>query len=95
MARSEIPGRRRPGVGFALCGLLLALAACSPPPPTVAPIVVAPMPKVYTCEQQRQLADEFAALPAGSMAKQAIQDYGGERDQLRAVHGLPRPAACP
>lgn len=42
-----------------------------------------------------RLANEFAALPAGSMLKTAIVDYGRERDQLRAVHGLPRPAACP
>lgn len=78
-----------------LGGLILALSACSPPPPVVAPIVVAPMPVEYTCTQQRALANEFAALPAGSMAKQAIVDYGRERDELRAVHGLPRPAACP
>jgi hypothetical protein len=80
---------------IALCGLILVLGACSPPPPVVAPIVVAPMPQEYSCTQQRQLANEFAAMPAGSMARQAIVDYGRERDQLRAVHGLPRPQACP
>lgn len=79
---------------IALYGLLLAVGACSPPPPVAAPIVVAPMPKVYTCEEQRRLGNEFAAMPAGSMAKQAIQDYGQERDELRAVHGLPKPAGC-
>ena len=73
----------------------IALAACSPPPPVVAPIVVAPMPQVYTCTQQRALANEYAALPAASMLKTAIADYGRERDELRAVHGLPKPAACP
>jgi len=52
------------------------------------------MPQEYSCEQQRRLANEFAAMPATSMARQAIIDYGRERDQLRAVHGLPRPAAC-
>lgn len=80
---------------IALCGLLLGLAACSPPPPVVAPLVVAPVPVTYTCPQQRQLANEFAALPAGAMLKTAIQDYGRERDELRAVHGLPKPAPCP
>lgn len=79
---------------IALCGLLMAVAACSPPPPVAAPVVVAPMPVTYTCAQSRQLANEFAAMPAGSMAKQAIQDYGRERDELRAVHGLPKPAPC-
>lgn len=80
---------------IALYGLILALGACSPPPPVTAPLVVAPRPQEYSCEQQRRLANEFAAMPAGSMAKQVIVDYGRERDQLRAVHGLPRPAACP
>lgn len=80
---------------IALCGLILALGACSPPPPAATPIVIAPMPKQYTCEEQRRLANEFAAMPAGSMAKQAIQDYGRQRDELRAVHGLPKPAVCP
>lgn len=74
--------------------LIALVAACSPPPPVVAPSVVAPLPRQYTCEQSRQLANEFAAMPAGSMARQAIQDYGQERDELRAVHGLPKPAAC-
>lgn len=72
-----------------------ALAACSPPPPVAAPSVVAPRPLEYTCDQQRRLATEFAAMPAAAMSRQAIIDYGRERDQLRAIHGLPRPAACP
>ena len=80
---------------IAVVAALLALRACSPPPPLPTPIVVAPMPKVYTCEQLRQLGNEFAAMPEGSMARQAIRDYGKERDELRAVHGLPKPAACP
>jgi hypothetical protein len=80
---------------IALYGLILAVGACSPPPPVVAPSVVAPRPIEYTCDQQRRLANEFAAMPAGAMTRQAIIDYGRERDQLRALHGLPRPAACP
>ncbi len=84
---------------IALYGLILALggalAACSPPPPVATPSVVAPRPQEYTCDQQRRLAAEFGAMPADAMARQAIVDYGRERDQLRAVHGLPRPAACP
>lgn len=87
---SQIPGSK-----IALYGLILALGACSPPPPVVAPVVVAPMPIEYTCADQRQLANEYASLPVGSMLKTAIVDYGRERDQLRAVHGLPKPAACP
>lgn len=79
----------------AACVILALVAACSPPPPALAPLVVAPMPRQYTCEQSRQLANEFAALPAGAMLKTAIIDYGQERDELRAVHGLPRPAPCP
>lgn len=75
--------------------LIALIAACSPPPPVQVAPVVAPLPKVYTCDESRRLANEFAGLPAGSMMRQAIQDYGQERDELRAVHGLPKPAACP
>ena len=75
--------------------LIALVAACSPPPPVVAPVVVAPMPRAYTCQQSRQLANEFAALPAGAMLRVAIIDYGQVRDELRAVHGLPKPAPCP
>lgn len=73
------------------------LAACAPvvPPPTPAPVVVAPMPRSYTCEQSRAAAAEYRALPAGSALKTYVDDYGLERRQLRAVHGLPEPAACP
>ena len=92
--RDERPSR----VSFhaaAAVAIIALVAACSPPPPAIGPVVVAPRPQEYSCEQQRRLANEFAALPAGSMLKTAIVDYGRERDQLRAVHGLPRPAACP
>jgi len=29
------------------------------------------------------------------MGRQVVRDYGDERDQLRAAHGLPDPAKCP
>lgn len=93
MARSK--RRNNPVItGFLPVALAVALAACSPPAPIPVAPVVAPLPKQYSCSQQRQLANEFAAMPAGSMARQAIQDYGQERDELRAVHGLPKPAVC-
>lgn len=88
-------GRSRLALYGPILALGGALAACSPPPPVVAPSIVAPLPQEYTCDQQRRLATEFAAMPADAMARQAIVDYGRERDQLRAIHGLPRPAACP
>lgn len=76
--------------------LATSVAACATPPlPQPAGRVVAPLPKEYSCDQQRRLAAEFEALPADSMARQAIQDYGGERRDLRAVHKLPDPPPCP
>lgn len=76
----------------ALAGLGLALTACEPKP---GPVVVAPRPAEYTCQQSRQAADEFDALPAGSMLRVYVTDYGRLRRALRAVLGLPEPAKCP
>lgn len=76
----------------------LLVASCSPADvPRVLPTaaVVAPMPVEYTCQQQRQLAAEVRKLPAKSMIRVAINDYGAERSALRAVLGLPEPAGCP
>ena len=82
-------------LGLVLASGALLLAACQPPPPAPAAVVVAPLPQQYTCAQQRQLANEYAALPTGSMLQTAIADYGRERKQLRAVHNLPDDKACP
>lgn len=75
--------------------LALILGGCLGTSPAPAPVVVAPLPKLYTCEQQRQLAAEYRALPPGSMLRIAVNDYGEERDRLRAAHGLAEPPPCP
>ncbi|MEI6861864.1 MAG: hypothetical protein WCL04_06380 [Verrucomicrobiota bacterium] len=74
--------------------LALVLAACAPAA-TPAPQVVAPLPKVYACDQQRAAAAELKALPAGSVLAVFIADYGELRDKNRAALGLPKPAPCP
>lgn len=79
------------GSRMALLGLLVA--SCAPFPAT-APAVVAPYPVQYTCAQQRALAAEYRALPAGSMLARAMDDYRTERGALRALHGI-SDAACP
>lgn len=92
MARSRILGLVR---GLAIAAAIgVTLQACAPAPKP-APAVVAPMPKDYSCDQLRRLAADMRALPPGSMAQQALNDYGEERDKLRAVHGLPDPPKCP
>ena len=73
---------------------LAALAGCAPTPKP-GPVVVAPVPKTYTCEQSRAAAAAYAALPAGSALKTYVDDYGLERRELRAVLGLPDPPKCP
>jgi uncharacterized lipoprotein YbaY len=73
----------------------LALAACHDlPPPTPSPVVIAPTPKVYTCDQQRQASRELAALPVAAMLRVLVNDYGVERRQLRAARGEAEPAGC-
>lgn len=79
-----------------LAAIALLLGGCAflqPPAPVAAPAVVAPVPVDYTCDQQRQLGRELAALP-GTMIETALDDYGVERRKLRAVLGLPEPKAC-
>jgi hypothetical protein len=89
MARSDLAG----------LALAVVLAGCSGPvqlstaPP--AAVVVAPTPKTYTCAQTREAAGELAALPAGSMLRTLIDDYGDLRDKLRAALGLAPPPKCP
>lgn len=77
---------------LALAGAAVILAGCEPKP---GPVVVAPRPIDYTCEQSRQAGAEFDALPAGSVLRQYVTDYGRLRRALRAVLGLPEPAKCP
>jgi hypothetical protein len=74
--------------------IVLLVVACAPAL-TPAPVVVAPLPKVYSCAQQRQVAAELRALPADAILRQVVADYGEERDRLRAALKLPPPAACP
>ena len=83
MARSEL-----------ILVVAFALAGCAPAP-VPAPQVVAPLPKVYACDQQRAAAAELKALPAGSVLAVFIADYGELRDKNRAALGLPKPAPCP
>lgn len=74
--------------------LALVLTACAPAPPVPAPVVVAPMPAAYTCSQLARAADEFDALPSGSMIGQMMDDYRVERRALKALHRLPE-QRCP
>lgn len=72
---------------------LLLLAACDPTPGRM-PSSAAPIPRVYSCEQSRQAAKEFAALPKGSTLEQWMDDYRIERKALRAFHQIPEPDPC-
>lgn len=71
------------------------VAACSPPPPQPTPPSSAPVPRTYTCDQNRAAAKEFDTLPKGGALRSWIDDYRIERKALRAFHGLPEPAPCP
>lgn len=79
-----------------LLALILAalVAACAEGRPQL-PVASAPLPQAYTCAQQRQAGAEFRALPADSMLRVLIDDYGLLRAQLRALHKLPEPTPCP
>jgi hypothetical protein len=79
---------------IACAAAAFSLAACAPDPKPAA-TVVAPVPQAYTCAQQQQAAGEFDALPAGAVLRTMITDYRILRGKLRAVLGLPEPAACP
>jgi len=74
--------------------LVGALAACSPPAPVTAPIVVAPIPASYTCDQLARASGEYDKLPAGAMLATMMDDYRVERRALRALHKLPE-QRCP
>jgi len=63
---------------------LAALGACTSPQPAS---VICPVPVAYTKSQETQAADERAALPAKSILRTFLDDYGKERDKLRACRG--------
>ena len=89
MAPSRIP------LSVLAC-LVTGCAAPPPtPPPTASTVVLAPVPKSYTCQQSAKAGAEFMALPADSQIAVMISDYYLERRELRAVLGLPDPAPCP
>ncbi|TXL78231.1 hypothetical protein FHP25_08525 [Vineibacter terrae] len=77
--------------------MLLAamLSACVTSTPSPAPVVVAPGPKAYTCDQMRRMAAELATLPADAETRHFMADYGEERVGLRAGHRMSDPAPCP
>jgi hypothetical protein len=60
-------------------GFYLLLAACSS-----VPVAVCPPLKTYTPEFNQRLAGELEAMPADSATIEAIGDYIGLRDQIRA-----------
>jgi hypothetical protein len=77
-----------------LLALAGVLAGCAPKP-QAPPMVTAPVPVPYTCEQQRRAAAELAALPPGAMLGVMIGDYQSDRRQSRRALGLPDPTPCP
>jgi hypothetical protein len=64
-----------------LCGfiMLAVVAGCSH-----VPVAVCPPLKTYTPEFNQRLASELEAMPADSATVEAIGDYIGLRDQIRA-----------
>ncbi|WP_278368078.1 hypothetical protein [Acetobacter orientalis] len=57
----------------------LSLSACGAVRyKTVCPTLVS-----YSLNEQTQLAQELAAMPAATMTHRAVRDYAGLRDQVR------------
>lgn len=57
------------------------------------PVMVAPIPKQYTCAEQQQALVELQSLPASSIIRRRfIPDYGQLRNELRALHRMPAPS---
>jgi hypothetical protein len=79
---------------LALLAMIAALVGCAPTA-APAPVVAAPTPKAYACSFERQARVQYEALPTGSALRTMIDDYGIERDELRAALGLPKPTPCP
>lgn len=74
--------------------LLLTVAACSPAAPVPGPSSSAPVPREYTCAQNKQAGEDFRKLPAASPLRTFLDDYRIERKALRAFHNLPEPTPC-
>lgn len=72
--------------------VLLALVACAERPPV--PVVEAPTPQAYTCEQSQQAGREYDALPPTAQLRIYLNDYYLLRRQLRRILGLPEPSPC-
>jgi hypothetical protein len=79
---------------FSLLAATLALAACSPPPPQPTPPSAAPVPREYTCAQNKQAAEDYRKLPPASPLRTFLDDFRIERKALRAFHQLPEPTPC-
>jgi hypothetical protein len=63
-------------------------------PATPGAVAIAPVPKEYTCDQQRLAGGELRALPPGAMLRRMVDDAYELRIRLRALHKIPEPA-CP
>jgi uncharacterized lipoprotein YbaY len=72
----------------------ILLTGCVTAPPTPAPVVTAPAPVAYTCDQMRSAGRELDALPVGAMLRVLVNDYGVLRRALRAARGEDEPAGC-
>lgn len=71
------------------------VAGCQPAPPTPGPSSSAPVPRQYSCEQNKAAAKEYDTLPKGGTLRSWIDDYRIERKALRAFHQMPETTPCP
>lgn len=76
-----------------IAGAALALAACGTPAQPAA-TSVAPVPKEYSCADQRKAGAELRALPPDAVLRRFMDDYRDLRIRLRALHNQPEPASC-
>lgn len=79
--------------------VLLVLAGCAPTP-TPVPSSVAPVPQVYTCQQEKEMRVELAVLAKtfgknDSTVIKAMDDYRLERKALARLHGQDTPQCSP
>lgn len=75
---------------FLFCLLVAGCATATPP--IAADVVVAPVPKVYTCSQEQDLATAWPTLPAS--VRTMMNDYHGERVTLGRLQGAPGAPTC-
>ncbi|HTR86199.1 MAG TPA: hypothetical protein VMI56_17075 [Reyranella sp.] len=71
------------------------LASCGPKPVTPVASVVTPVPKVYTCAQERKAKAEYDKLAADSMLRVLVDDYGHDRKDRWAALNMKPPPVCP